>query len=68
MIPFISKYPRPYLITETTGDQVAIATMTTTEDRIKEVEGATQYVVVHETAPSKYVGSLINYNTLLIIG
>ena len=45
IIPFIKNILRPYLITEVINNQVVLATMTTTEDKIKD-ENPTQYVLM----------------------
>jgi hypothetical protein len=42
--------------------------MSTSLDKIKEEENPTQYVVVYEKTTSRYRGSYIDYNTLIIIG
>lgn len=68
IIRFIGKYePRPYLITEATKDQVALVTLTTTQDKSKDGEEPTQYVIKHESTSSPYKDSLINYDTTLLM-
>jgi hypothetical protein len=67
VIPFIKNVLRPYLIMEIVSDQIVLATMTTKEDKTREDENPTQYVIAYEEKFSKYYGSLINFNTLLIM-
>ena len=66
IIRFIRYEPRPYLITEINNKRLALVTLTTSEDKTEE-ENATQYVIRCEPSLSRYDGSLINYDTVLLV-
>ena len=65
IIRFIRYEPRPYLITEVNNKWLVLVTLTTSEDKTEE-EDATQYVIRHEPPLSRYDGSLVNYDTVLL--
>ena len=67
IIPTFKAKPRPYLVVEIMDNWIILVIMSTSLDKIKEEEKPTQYVVVYEKPSSRYQGSYIDYNTLIII-
>ena len=67
IIPAFKAKPRPYLIVEVKDSQATLVIMSTSLDKIKEEEGPTQYVIVYEKPTSRYQGSFVNYNTLIVV-
>ena len=66
IIRFIRYEQRPYLITEVNNKWLVLVTLTTSEDKTEE-EDATQYIIRNEPPLSRYDGSLINYDTILLV-
>ena len=62
-IKFISKEPKYFLVTEIMKKWIALAVMTS-DNKLN----SNKYTIVNEKIGSKFHGSLINYNTILIIG
>jgi len=67
-LPFIRDLPKYFLILEVKGDWVIFTSMTSRQEKKlkKSIGRPNKYIISYEPLTSKFFGSLINYNTLLV--